>query len=98
MSEPEGTAVAPITELVEDGQAFLEQHDLEQVADVVIQAHGDLYTVKDALERCPDAARMIVSMATQLEGVDNGKSILMGTLMGMAASPDAKKKFLEQRS
>jgi hypothetical protein len=42
-----------------DGQAIITELGLEAVADLQIEAHGGVYSVRDAMQECPPFAKML---------------------------------------
>jgi hypothetical protein len=77
---------------------FLQQHGLEDIADLRVEAHGGVFSVKEAITECPPFMEMISSFAQNLEGIPNKEEILKKTITNMATSavvesPAAKKKL-----
>jgi len=82
-----------------DEQAFLEQHGIESLADMQIEAHGGVSTVSQALKECPPFARMVTGLAASLKAVPDKAEILKNTIQAMKSpdtsyvSSEAKKKL-----
>ncbi len=82
-----------------DGQAFLAEHGLEELAEQQVEAHGGSFTVVQALAECRPFAQMITSMAVSLEHVPDRTEILKKTIQTMAVKTreepgsEAKKKL-----
>lgn len=49
-----------------DRDAFIAEHGLEDVAGLQIEAHGGIYTVRDAIAECPPFAKMVTGLAASL--------------------------------
>jgi hypothetical protein len=78
-------------------QSKIDELGLEAIADLQIEAHGGIYSVRDALIECPPFAKMLEGMASSLADVPNRTEILSITIQSMATStgelpPEAKKK------
>lgn len=93
---PEVKSIPSVTEI--DPQVFIAEHGLEAVADLRIEAHGGVYSVRDAVVECPPFAKMVTALATGLGELPNREEILTESIRSMATStpeivsPDAKKK------
>lgn len=82
-----------------DAEAFVINHGLQELADSRVEAHGSVFTVRQALVECPPFAKMVTSLAASLEHVPERQEILSQSIRSMAASaeapaePEAKKKL-----
>lgn len=79
---------------------FLARHGLEDLAGIMVEAHGGRFTVGQSYIECPPFAKMLTGLVASLEHVPNKEDILRQTITSMAAEtaeapvPEAaKKKF-----
>lgn len=78
---------------------IIAQHDLHEVADLQVEAHGSIYSVRDALTECPPFAKMITGLAASVEFLpqEQAKEVLTQAVRNMAIeapdNPETKKKL-----
>lgn len=73
-----------------DPDTFLEEHGLQDIAEETIHAHGQEFTVREAVLECPPLAKMIGSMSVALGDIQGKAEILKNSIMnaGEGASED----------
>ena len=83
---------------LEESKSFLEQHGIGEIADQTVEAHGEEYTVAEAVRECPHLAKMITSLSVSLEAVPERENIIKNSIINSAAGTsnseavEAKKK------
>lgn len=90
-------------EEVIDRDAFIAEHGLEEIAGLQIEAHGGVYTVRDAVAECPPFAKMVTALEASLAELpisnEDKSKVIEKSIRSAAVStetvaiPEAKKKF-----
>lgn len=92
-------SIEDVAQRTADAEELITRHGLEELSGMQVEAHGNTFTVSQALVECPPFARMVTGLAASLEAVPGGEEVLKATIRNMAAStevletPDAKKKL-----
>jgi hypothetical protein len=93
-TEPAGTPE------VLDARLFLAEHGLGDIADLVMEAHGETLSVADAVRDCPPVAALVASLSESLASLPDRNLIITKALMdagsrsNMVQLPDDAKKKL----
>jgi hypothetical protein len=80
-------------------EQLIQQHGLDSVADLQVEAHGNIYSVRDALTECPPFAKFVTGLATSIEFLppEQAKEVMTQAVRNMAIqAPDdteTKKKL-----
>ena len=85
----------------DEAMMFLEQHGLAEISELAIEAHGGVYSVREAMRDCPPFAKMLEGMAEGMADLDpqTKTSVMVLSVKSMAQQApaeipaDAKKKF-----
>lgn len=85
---------------MDNSDQLIQQHGLESVADLQVEAHGSIYSVRDALAECPPFAKFVTGLATSVEFLpkEQAQEVLTQAVRNMAIeapdSPEVKKKLM----
>jgi hypothetical protein len=81
-----------------DSQAFIAEHGIEEIAELQVEAHGNIYSVREAIMECPPFAAMIKGLANSLGDLPNRSDIIANSIKSMAPTAEipesAKKKLM----